>query len=156
MDASWIPRTREQREAVELLANRCEGVLVRSLPDGAAEVLAVQRGVYNRYLVHENGWSEIVESQPRDWRWPRNWRWPLSDPLGWGFGVFGLATPFLLVILHSAGLVDGGWWGAIAFFGFFGGLILLVAAWWMDPSPYRLMHPGEHRREWDRVGWPEH
>jgi hypothetical protein len=86
--AYWKPRTREQREAVDRLGDQCGGVLVRSLSDGAAEVLAVHRGVYNRYVVREDGSPVIIESHPRDWRWP------LGDVLGGGFVVLGMLIPF--------------------------------------------------------------
>jgi hypothetical protein len=144
----WTPRTREQREAVERLGRECGGVLVRSLPDGAAEVLAVERGAYNRYLVREDATGVIVESRPRDWRWP------LGDVLGWAalVLVFGI-TILLYAVLALAGVADAGFWALIPF-AF--GMILLVVAFVIGPWPYRLMHPGDRRADWDQVGWPEH
>jgi hypothetical protein len=146
--AKWTPRTREQEDAVERLGNQSGGVLSRSLPDGAAEVLAVEKGVYTRYLVSEEGTPVLVESRPRDWCWP------LSDVLGWAALVLVFGITFLLyAVLARTGVANPGSWAAIPFFV---GMILLVVAWRIDPSPYRLMRPGERRSEWDRVGWPDH
>ena len=89
-----------------------------------------------------------MESRPRDWRWP------LSDVLGWAalLLVFGI-TFLLYFVLARAGIADAGFWAAIPF-AF--GMILLVVAWVLDPSPYRLMRAGDRPSDWDRVGWPEH
>jgi hypothetical protein len=148
--AKWTPRTREQREAVEWLGDECGGVLVRSLSDGAAEVLAVQRGVYNRYVVREDGSPVIVESQPRDRRWP------LGDVLGWGFGVFGFGIPLLLVVLNYAQVTTQDLLGAVAPISFGVGMVLFLASLVVGPWPYRLMDSSDRRSDWDRVGWPEH
>lgn len=147
MSPNWTPRTREQEETVERLGSKCGGVLARSNPDGAAEVLAVERGRYSRYVVGEDGKAAIVESRPRDWHWP------LSDVLGWTalVLVFGI-TSLLYAVLARTGVADAGFWAAIPFAV---GMILFVVAWWIDPSPYRLMRQGELRSEWAHVGWPE-
>jgi hypothetical protein len=148
--ANWTPRTREQREAVERLGDECGGMLVRSLSDGAAEVLTVgSRGVYNRYVVREDGSPVIVESRPRDWRWP------LGDVLGWGFG-FAFAIPILLLPLNYAHVVTRDLWETVALISFVVAVLLLLAAWGVGPSPYRLMHPGDRGSDWDQVRWPEH
>jgi len=147
MAAKWTPRTREQEDAVARLGNQCGGVLSRSLPDGAAEVLAVEKGVYNRYMVSEEGTAMLVESRPRDWRWP------LSDVLSWAALVLVFGITILLLVLALTGVVDAGWWTAIPFSV---GMILLLAAFALDASPYRLRRPGERRSAWDRVGWPDH
>jgi hypothetical protein len=152
--ANWTPRTREQREAVERLGDECGGVLVRSLSDGAAEVLTVgSRGVYNRYVVREDGSPVIVESRPRDWRWP------LGDLLGWACVVFGFGIPLLLVAhyyVHVMPLTRD-LWDTVAPISFGVALVLMLASWAVGPwPPYRLMHPGDRRSGWDKVGWPEH
>ena len=147
MAPNWTPRTREQEEAVEGIGKQCGGVLARSQPNGAAEVLAVERGAYNRYLVREDGTGVIVESRPRDWRWP------LSDVLGWAAAVLLFVITILLFALSLSGVADAGFWAAIPF-AF--GMILFVVAFVLDPSPYRLMRVGDRPSEWDRVGWPEH
>jgi hypothetical protein len=145
--AKWTPRTPEQREAVERLGDECGGVLVRSQSDGAAEVLAVQRGVYNRYVVREDGSPVIVESQPRDWRWP------LGDVLRGGFLVLAFGIPLLLVVMDWARVMNlrDSW--AVISLGV--GLVLFVASLVVGPWPYRLMHPGDRRSDWDQVRWPD-
>jgi hypothetical protein len=121
-------------------------VLVQSLPDGAAEVLAVERGVYYRYLVRENGSAVIVESRPR------NWRWPLENVVGWAFVVFAFGIPILFAVLDREHALSADPWAAISVFV---GLILLLATWVVRPSPHHLMHPGQRWADWDQVGWPE-
>ena len=124
-------------------------MLARSLSDGAAEVLAVQRGVYNRYVVREDGSPVIVESQPRDWRYP------LGDVLGGGFLVFAFAIPLLLMAMHSAHVATRDIWGAVALISLGVGMVLFIAALAVGPWPYRLMHPGDRRSDWDQVRWPD-
>ena len=106
----------------------------------------MRRGAYERYVVHEDGEAVIAESRSGDWRWP------LSDVFGWAAVVLLFVITILLFTLSHSGVVDAGWWTAIPFVV---GMILLVVAFVLDPSPYRLMPPGERRSKWDRVGWPE-
>jgi hypothetical protein len=147
--ANWTPRTREQGEAVERLGDECGGVLVRSLSDGAAEVLAVQRGVYDRYVVREDGSPVIVESRPRDWRYP------LGYVLRGGFLVFAFGIPLLLIAMNYAHVATRDLRGAVALISLGVGMVLFVAVLAVGPWPYRLMHPGDRRSDWDQVRWPE-
>jgi len=147
MSPNWTPRTPEQKEAVERLGDECGGVLARSQPNGAAEVLGVRRGVYSRYVVNEDGSVVIVESRPRDWRWP------LGDIFRWAAVVLMFVITILLLALSRSGVVDAGWWAAIPFLV---GWTLFVVGTMVGPSPYRLRAPGERLSEWDRVRWEEH
>jgi hypothetical protein len=145
VDADWTPQTREQREAVERLGRQGGGALALSDPDGTAEVLVVERGVYKRYIVQEDGSAEIAESRPRDWRWP------LSLALTVAFLVFGFGIPILLIVLDRAGVLKADPWAA---FSVLIGMILFVAALVVSPSPYQLKRHDDER-EWVEVAWPE-
>jgi hypothetical protein len=75
----WRPRSREQYEAVCRLAVNNGGVLVRELPDGTAEVLAIRQGVCERRTVTADGFSIVMESQPTN-----AWRSLVGGSLGLG------------------------------------------------------------------------
>jgi hypothetical protein len=75
MSSKWSPESREQETVVKRVAEAAGGVLVRRRSDDAAEVLAVERGISNRYVVRPDGSLELIETRS-DWNrvgFPQEW-----------------------------------------------------------------------------------
>ena len=72
-----------------------------------------------------------------------------------GFLVFAFAIPLLLMAMHSAHVATRDIWGAVALISLGVGMVLFIAALAVGPWPYRLMHPGDRRSDWDQVRWPD-
>lgn len=62
----WRSATPEQGNEVLRLVKEHRGALVRSLPEGTAEVLTGRKGDFVRYRVGEDGTSTVAESIPSD------------------------------------------------------------------------------------------
>jgi hypothetical protein len=141
VSSNWSPESREQETAIRRLAEAAGGVLVRRRSDGAADVLAVEGGISNRYVVRPDGSLELVESRPRDWRRPAEY------VFGWASMIFIVVVPFVVI--------GGGGDDFFAALAVFTGVVLLGATFAVAPTPYRLMRGDERRSDWNQVGFPQ-
>jgi hypothetical protein len=141
VSSEWSPESPDQETAVKRLAEAAGGVLVKRRFDGAAEVLAVEHGISNRYVVRADGSLELIETRPRDWRRPAEY------VAGWTSMIFVFVVPFVVI--------RGGGDDFFAALAVFAGVVLLFLTFAIAPSPYRLMSVDERRSDWNQVGFPQ-
>ncbi len=137
----WRPQSHDQCDTVERLALRFDGVLVRTLADGAAEVLAVRRGVFTRHVVTPDGFSVVVETKPRDWRWALG---PVVASIG--VGLFGAS--FAAAALAVGDVVQS----SLGIAGIVVTAIGMGSGALVTPQPYYYTRPGE---EWQMLSFAD-
>lgn len=139
----WGPATPEQTATVSCLVRQHQGALVRTRPDGTAEVLTGKKGDFVRYSVSTDGIAEVVEELPSDGSY-RALRWiAAAGFLVFAFGWYGLSNLF-----------ESDWpAGVLAFAGFAVGALALAALGAENHEHGALLRTKRGER-WTSLGYP--